>query len=141
MAIADLEEWPNFIRMFRMFKAGRTGGRGTGSLGLIRNITYRSTYLMEFHLYKVPKRNHANDRVRDLEEERDNCAWHDLESVANYVEDFMVDRGFSTSLRHRSSVHHLISTIVMIASECNDVSQDSGFDAIGKLCLPGEDSD
>lgn len=135
IATTDPEEWPNFVRMFRMFKAGRIGGRGTGSLRFIRNIRCRSGNAMDFKLYKVPKPNHANERLRDLGDDRDKCAWHDWESVANYVEDFIVDRGFPAFFIHKSSVHQLIGAIVMVASECNGVTKDSDFDTIGKLCF------
>lgn len=124
-----------------MFKAGRTSGRGTGSLRFIRNITCKCPYKIEFRLSKVSKRNHAHDRVRDLGDDRDNCAWHDWESVANCVGDFSIDRGFSRRFMHKASVQRLVSIIVMVASECIDATKDSESDAIGKLCVSGEDSD
>lgn len=116
-----------------MFKAGRSSGRGTGSLRFIRNITCKSAHMTKFKLYKVPKRNHTHDRVPDLGDDRDNCAWHDWEFVTNHVEDFLADRLFSRSFMRNSTTHRLVSTIVMVASECNDVTKDSEFDTIGKL--------
>lgn len=129
----DPDEWPNFVRMFRMFKAGRSSGRGTGSLRFIRNIKCNSPHMINFRLSKVPKRNHADDRVRCLGDDGDTCAWHDWEAVANYIGDSLVDRGYSNSIYCNSSIHRLVSTIVMVANECNDVTKYSEFDTIGKV--------
>lgn len=139
-----------------MFKAGRSSGRGTGSLRFIRNIEcqflnvpteHPGYWLIEFDLSKAPKRQKSHDGVGRLEDGpcvayyEANCAWHDWEVVMRCVEKFLTDREFPSSVMHESSIHRLVSTIVMVASECTDVTDGSGFDTFGKLWASREDSE
>lgn len=139
-----------------MFKAGRSGGRGTGSLRFIRNIEchfpnipteYPGLWFMEFDLSKAPKRQEAQDSVRGLEDGpcvayyEDNCAWHDWDFVITRVERFLADRDFPSYVMLESSIHRLVSTIVMVARECAGVTQDSESGVIGELWVFLEASD
>lgn len=132
-----------------MFKAGRSGGRGTGSLGFMQNIEceFRNaprSSMMGFKLIKDPDR----DRARYRDESPvvgpsvvyygPTCAWDDWDTVTRYVGDFLEDRGYAGSVMRQSSIHRLISTIVMVASECIDDKKISEFDATtGKLWISG----
>lgn len=153
---SDPEDWPKFIRMFRTFKAGRKGGRGTGSLRFIRNIECQFVnvpteqpgyWYMEFKLSKAPKRQNPHDGVGGHEDGpcvayyEENCAWHDWDFVITCVEKFLVDQEFPSSVMHESSIHRLVSTIVMVASECTAVTDGSGLDTFGKLWASREDSE
>ncbi|POS78334.1 hypothetical protein DHEL01_v203264 [Diaporthe helianthi] len=134
--------WADFIRMFRVFKAGRSAGPGTGSLQYLRNITclqscgstgqsfweleamflvpnkpgHRKYYLgcadWDSHLGLKPRKEHVLDNRKTVHA----C-------VAKALRDKQ------SEVMHETCVQRLISTVVMIATECPGVVKEVHFHA------------
>lgn len=133
--------WPDFIRMFRAFEAGRTGGRGTGSLQFIRDLkceiiptsadSFRRVEVcfMDFegpHMVfdHASCRNRWNRNVVFSRTGAQN--WQDLLSVHRFVGKYLKDVLGVTDGR---CVWHLLSTVVMVAKECPGATKEIHFHA------------
>lgn len=54
-------------------------------------------------------------------------AWQNRDCVYTSVRRFLAERSLPPSIMRDSCIHRLISTIVMVASECTDVTEYVGF--------------
>ena len=139
--MSEPDDWPDFIKMFRVFKGGRSGGRATESLRFIQNIMCQLYYAADRHglWWRLEVAFFADSRQyegRDPELGGQlvpfTCAWHDWDSVYKCVEEFLAEWKFPGSVMYDSCVHRLISTIVMVAHECAGVTKHVEFDSVGQ---------
>lgn len=145
----DTDCWANVIRMFREFKAGRTGGRGTGSLQSIRHLTYRisseSFLALEVILIDTSKRRARKKKGRGCRsweahagfKPKDERVLQRWDLVYRLVE---MSLGGEAEM-HDSGMRRLVSTIVMVANECPAVTKEVHFhyDRRGDELSPFED--
>ncbi|KAG8158243.1 hypothetical protein KVR01_012004 [Diaporthe batatas] len=134
------DHWADFIRMFRVFKAGRVEGRpGTGSLQFLRDISFtqdcgttRQSFDTLQVIFSVPDGRHtlkqASCTVWDkcsafrttkghLMKKRD----HVYKRVAKALQD--------RAAMSETCVGRLISTVLMVANECPGVIREVHFHA------------
>lgn len=128
------DDWANFIRMFRVFKAGGSGGgRGTGNnLQFIRNLSCalvgnrESFWEMEVVLAAATNR---RTRRSDTCEEWDvhfcrkikygHRAFRNRDAIYKFVKKQLGSSVMGDEpVMHESCIQRLISTIVMVATEC-----------------------
>lgn len=128
----DPDAWPNFIRMFRVFKAGGTGGRGTGSLRFVRDMQFRlretihnAFWQMRVTIEAVPTRGEGNDLSTvsrnglRLAEGAVTHFWLDRESLREYFErELLLDDELPWILmNHQEYLRRMTSTVLMVTSE------------------------
>jgi hypothetical protein len=137
------DEWANFIRMFRVFKAGRSGGPGTGSLQFIRNLrckqpcfsTRESFWMLEVAFMEISEGRGSVHRDCGDYDTRSSCrprsarAWQDWDHVYRAVEKHIKKHPFlnSDTIMLETCVQRLISTAVMVATECPGVINEIHF--------------
>ncbi|KAK2609417.1 hypothetical protein N8I77_002914 [Diaporthe amygdali] len=133
--------------MFRVFKAGGAGVHGSGNLRFLRQLFCHCESdfdCEEYHwLLEVAFERPGRCDEEEEEEEADipvdfgdessitidqeNTVWHDWDSVYEWVENELHQEGLPCSTMEHESVHRFITTIVMIARECPDVSKEINF--------------
>lgn len=139
---SEEDDWPDFIKMFRVFKAGRSGDRGTGSLRFIQNVMCELHYTaevgglwwrLEVFFFANPGQRIDGNGTLELEGVAfDSFCWHDWDSVYQCVREFLAEWTFPGSIMHNSCVHRLINTIVMVAHECPAVTKHVEFGSVGQ---------
>lgn len=131
------DDWPNFIRMFRAFKGGRSGGRGTGSLRFICDIQCRLCKTTRYDCWKMwVTFGAASGRRTDVVECQEVQGghrmaeitmvhfWHDLESIRDFFGSELLHceklpgRGM-----HEEYLNRLVSSVLMVASECIELTK------------------
>lgn len=128
------DDWPNFIRMFRVFKAGRTDGRGTGSLRFIRNIQcrlYEAIHYDCWHMwvtFEVFSEQEQGKGIVECAEDRDGLGvaergvlyfWRDLASIRRFFDcELVKDNEFPGMDLDEESLHRLVTSALMMAREC-----------------------
>lgn len=131
------QHWADFIRMFRVFSAGGPEGRGSGSLRFVRRLLCEvmnvfdfgeGYWLLQISFGARGSCDECGYTVSGFGEQcfiRDNegTAWHHWDSVYDHVDSMLHEQGRPGSTMEHESVHRFISTIVMIASECPDISK------------------
>lgn len=129
---SDPDAWPNFIRVFRAFKAGRTSGHGTGGMGFIRDMQCRllqASHRRYWHLQVTfvarSQRRKGIDRVpvvRDssrMDHNQVTRFWRDWESLRRYFDRELVrEKELVVGVMHEEYLERLSSTVLMLASEC-----------------------
>lgn len=133
----ERDDWADFIRMFRVFKAGRTAGPGTGSLQFLRNVSCihscaRESFWDLEAVFVVPadpgSRNFLGCEAWDIHfavETKDDFLMTKRDHVykcveqATGVEDVLIE----------TCLHRLVSTVVMVATECPGIVEEVHFHA------------
>lgn len=128
--------------MFRVFKAGRSGGRGTGSLRFLQDIVCQMNaahprlqhWKTKLKFVATSRRRGGGDGggpepagVPLVPANGQFLAWQNRDSVYTSVRRFLAEQSLPPAIMRDSCVHRLISTIVMVASECTEVTEYVGL--------------
>jgi hypothetical protein len=139
--VGEKDDWADFIRMFRVFKASRTGGPGTGSLRFMRNVMTRihpgptdTIMCLSITLFALPDRFPRNTvalRVYGSDSgsgQSETYDWRDWGFVYEKVKENLIQFDeIDEIFMPMTCVRRFIATIVMIATECPGATEQIMF--------------